>query len=178
MKSMLRLTTLLSTLTVIFLFTSCDKEDLQTAGATGQDEITVRGGKGNNNGKGKGNQGDGSGGVDPVPIDYDATYQISEVDDPRPLYKFSIATTGDLMLLQTDPSITSWGTDYWGYWADPFPYADGIVHYIDGLTEVTYEFSPLSGDKFDVTETLRVTSYNSGAVTTTVWHLGIYSRVE
>jgi hypothetical protein len=187
MKSKLKIVFPLGVLATLFLLTSCEKETVSPSDHMSDMAIDVRnngngngngGGNGGGNGNGNGNNNDVEGEVDPDPIEYDATYQITEYDEFDALYRFSICVEGDLMLLQTDSTITHWGTGYWGAWADPYPYADGIVHYIKGLSEVTYEFVGLPGDMLDVSKTLSVTDYLSGHVTTTYKHIGIYSRTS
>jgi len=113
---------------------------------------------------------------DPEPIPGGAQYQLAEVDDFDPLWRFTVS--GNHVLLQTDPSITSWGTDYWSYWSDPYAFHDGVVDYTVGLTHTTYVFTPLGDDRYDVTKTLVVQPYNGGGPTTTVTHPGIYGPVN
>ena len=138
-------------------------------------EIGALGKRGSNNGKDKG----GKGGDDPAPDPTEddpfvITYIIDEVDEWDPLYKFSISESGTLMKFETDPTITTWGTDYWGSWADPYPYENNKVNYIKGLTNNTYEFEFLSDGRVDVVTTLIVQPYPSGTPRTTVKHIGIY----
>lgn len=125
-------------------------------------------------GKGKGGNNQNDPGVNPFVI----TYQLYEADDNDPLFRFSISQSGELILLETDATVASWGTDYWGYWSDPFPYANNEVNYIIGLTNTTYQFQPLPGDKIDVTKTLIVQPYPSGTPTTTITHPGVYALVN
>ena len=54
----------------------------------------------------------------PIAAFGDGTWQLVEPVDADPLWR--IVKTGDALLLQTDPSVTSWGTDYWGYWTDAY----------------------------------------------------------
>jgi hypothetical protein len=91
---------------------------------------------------------------------------LYQADDSDPLFRFSISQSGELMLLESDATVASWGTDYWGYWSDPFPYANNEVNYIIGLTNTTYQYQPLPGDKIDVTKILIVQPYPSGDCTT------------
>lgn len=142
-------------------------------------EIGALGKRGSNNGKGKG----GNGGDDPVPDPTEddpfvVTYIIDEIDEWDALYKFSISESGTLMKFETDPTITSWGTDYWGSWADPFPYKDNKVNIIKGLTNTTYEFEFLSDGRVDIVKTLITQPYPSGTPRTTVTHPGIYKLLQ
>lgn len=113
---------------------------------------------------------------EPQPNPSGAVFQLAEVDDFDPLWKFTVS--GNHVLLQTDPSITSWGTDYWGYWSDPYAFQGGVVDYTVGLTHTTYVFTPLGDDRYDVTKTVVVQPYNGGGPTTTVTHPGIYGPVN
>ena len=184
MKSVFNMTCSLVAITFLFLFASCEKDTINPSDSLSDTPIEVRGGgngdgnggNGGGNGKGKGKNNDDDGGNNQDTIHYASTYQITAYDEFDPLYRFSFSDAGDLVLLQTDSTVTHWGTDYWGSWADPYPYLDGIVHYFNGLTEVTYDFESLSGDMFDVNKTLSVTEYLSGNVTTTYKHIGIFTR--
>lgn len=159
--------------TIAFIF-SCQP----TENITPENPVTIAQKKGKGNGKGKNNDGGDDGGtVTPPPVAGD-TYQLESASDADPLYKFTFYNSDTEVLLQTDPSITTWGTDYWGYWTDTFPYANNQVNYIVGLTNVTYDFQFLPGDKVDVTRTLIVTPYTGGSPTTTVTHPGVYSLVQ
>ena len=109
---------------------------------------------------------------------YGATYRIAQPDDPDPLYQFSFSADGTLVLLQSDSTVANWGSDFWGSWAEPFPFVNGAVHYIDGLTEITYQFEPYGTNGYDVTFILTVSPYTGGPSTTTVEHPGIYLLVE
>jgi hypothetical protein len=157
---------------VIFLFAaliiSCEKEVFSPANETYSSDIISN--KNINKGKGKGKNRD----IKPVEDTLGTTYQLYLADDFDPLYKFTISPSGDLMLLETNPTVTSWGTNYWGYWSDPFLYANNEVNYIIGLTNTTYRFQPLPGNKMDVTKTLIVQPYPSGPPTTTETHPGVY----
>ena len=82
------------------------------------------------------------------------------------------------MLFETDPTVTTWGTDYWGYWDEPYTYANGEVEYFIGLTYTVYEFTQVSSNTIDVTKTLVVTPYLGGTATTTVTHPGTYTIVQ
>ncbi|UCF64411.1 MAG: hypothetical protein JSW33_00875 [bacterium] len=127
-------------------------------------------------GKGKGKASDPE--PDPGEDPFIRTYQLFEAIDGDPLYKFSISQSDQLIWLETDPTITSWGATYWGYWSDPFVYSNHEVNYIIGLTHTTYRFQELPGNKFDVTKTLVVQPYPSGSPTTTDTHPGIYILVN
>jgi hypothetical protein len=191
MQYKMSLISFLCALTTIFMMQSCDTEDVRPAGSDDSpSSVFVRGGKGQGNGgdngggngggngKGKNKDGSDGGDTDPVdPVEYAATYEITEYDDWGALWRFSISVDGDLMLFQTDSTVTHWGSDHWGSWADPFPYANGVVHYIKGLSNVTYEFVALPNDQFDVTKTVITGSYTGEITTTTVDHLGVYARL-
>lgn len=169
-------------LSFCFLVSSCSTEpySLPTDSDSNAVEGEFRGGKKNDkgNGKGKNKDDDNGGNQDPEIIEYAATYEIYRAVDHDPLYRFSISTSGDLMLFQTDSTVTSWGSDYWGYWSDPYDYLNGQVEYIIGLTHTTYIFDPLPNDKFDVTKILVVTPYTGGPATTTITNPGIYTRLD
>lgn len=83
---------------------------------------------------------------------------------------------GDQVLLQTDPTVTSWGTDYWGYWSDPYTMVGNTVQYTIGLTHTTYTFSVLADGRIDVSRTLVTQPYPSGDPVTTETHVGIFER--
>jgi hypothetical protein len=104
------------------------------------------------------------------------TYQLSVRDAFDPLYRFT--QSGNEVLLQTDPTVTFWGTDYWGYWKNPFPMTGNAVVIRIGLTVTTYDFTPRSDGTIDVLKTLVVTPYQGGAPTTTVTHVGIFARID
>lgn len=147
---------------------SCQKSNNNLSEASFAGNTEKRGGKKNN---------DNPPPPPPPEITYDVTYQLSEVDDPDPLYRFSISQSNQLILLETDPSITSWGTDYWGYWSSPFAYANGHVDYTTGLGRTIYTFTQTSATTIDVQKTLITSSYPSsrgGTTTTTVSHPGTY----
>ena len=164
----------------IFIFAlltaSCEKDlnsptgDILSSDNTSQNSLK----KGKGKGKGQIPDPDPDPNVDP----FVQTYQLFQAVDSDPLYKFSISQSGQLMLLETDPSITSWGTNYWGYWSDPFQYVNNEVNYIIGLTNTTYRFQSLPDNKIDVTKTLIVQPYPSGTPTTTESHPGIYILVN
>ena len=93
--------------------------------------------------------------------------------DADPLYRFGIE--GNQVLLRTDPTVTSWGEDYWGYWDEPYAMVDDKVEYTIGLTHTTYTFDALSGGGYDVSKRLIVTPYSSnGTPDTTFTHVGIF----
>jgi len=104
----------------------------------------------------------------------DYAWYVEVVDyDYDPLYRFGIE--GDQVLLRTDPAVTSWGEDYWGYWDEPYTMVDNQVTYTIGLTHTTYTFNPVSGEGFDVFKRLIVTPYSSNGVPdTTFTHVGIF----
>jgi len=159
-----------------FLIISCEKNINSPAGDILSSDNTSQNSLKKGKGKGKGNIPDPEPEPDPDP--FVTTYQLFQAIDSDPLYKFSISQSGQLMLLETDPSITSWGTNYWGYWSDPFLYANNEVNYIIGLTNTTYRFQSLPDNKIDVTKTLIVQPYPSGTPTTTETHPGIYILVN
>ena len=101
------------------------------------------------------------------------TYQLVERDDFDPLWRFT--KSGNSMQFETDPSVTSWGTDYWGYWRNPYTLSnDNTVNYIIGLTNTTYTFTIQADGKVDVAKTLIVNPYLGGSPTTTITHMGLY----
>ena len=156
------------------LFTSCEKEAYQISDLENSSEVFSKKPVNPGNGNGKPDKGD-----DPVePDPFVATYRLVQADDNDPLYQFSISQSGTLMLLETDPTVTSWGTDYWGYWSNPYPFQNNQVNYTIGLTETTYEFTPLAGDRYDVVKTLIQHPYLGGTSTTTVSHPGVYELVN
>ena len=106
------------------------------------------------------------------------TYQLYEAIDGDPLYRFSISQSGELMLLESDPTVAGWGNDFWGTWSDPFPYLNSEVNYIKGLTNTTYQFQQISPETIDVTKILIVQPYPNGEPITTESHPGIYTLVE
>lgn len=174
-KILIRQFWILSIIAVMGLLISCEKNVNSPADGTNSNEITSETAFNKGNGKSKGKHKDDIGDIpDPNQDPFIATYQLHQADDFDPLYRFSISQSGQLMLLETDPTVTSWGTDYWGYWSDPFPYANNEVNYIIGLTNTTYQFQPLPGNKIDVTKILIVQPYPSGTPTTTVTHPGVY----
>ena len=141
-----------------------------------QDYLTK--GKGKNKGKPKGDDPVEDPVVDPEPDPFVTTYQLFQAQDSDPLFRFSVSQSGELMLLETDPGVTSWGTDYWGYWSDPFLYENGEVNYINGLTNTTYQFNMLPDNKIEVTKILIVQPYPSGDPTTTVTRPGVYDLIN
>ena len=155
---------------VAILITSCERELNSPTDKISQNDLKKV------QGKGKGKITDPE--PDPNEDPFIKTYQLFQAIDGDPLYKFSISQSGQLMLLETDPTITSWGTNYWGYWSDPFAYSNHEVNYIIGLTNTTYRFQELPGNKFDVTKTLVVQPYPTGTPTTTETHPGIYILVN
>ena len=162
----------LTCLLTMVIFIGCEKSDYLT-----EEHTDIAEKKGDNPGKGKGKPSGGN--EEPEPsVTYSATYLLYMADDPDPLYKFSIATSGDLMLLQTDPSVTGWGTDYYGYWSDPFPFAGNEVNYTFGLANTTYTFIPLPDNKYQVEKTIVQQPYLGSTVTTTVSTPGIYIKVQ
>jgi hypothetical protein len=158
---------------------SCQKEDYSNIdGDNSQNyQALAKEGKGkdSNNGKGK-----GKGKKDETPPDttvqdsFTKTYILSDRDDPDALYKFSISKSGKLILLESDPTVGLWGSDFYGLWSDPFTYSDNQVNYIKGLTNTTYDFDYLENNKVDVVKTLLVASYLSNSVDTTITHPGVY----
>ncbi len=155
-------------LSILFSVVSCQKSKNISVDKANTSSLEKKGGK-----KNKDNPPS-----DPPPeIEYNATYQIAEIDDHDPLYRFSISQSGQLMLLQTDPTVTSWGTDYWGYWSSPYTYTNNQVNYIIGLTNTTYQFTVLPNNNIDVTKTLIVQPYLGGTPTTTITHPGVYTRI-
>jgi hypothetical protein len=160
------------------MLTSCEKEvysptdEINPSGMISENNFN----KGNGQGKGKNNDNDNGDNSEEDP--FVSTYQLYQADDSDPLFRFSISRSGELMLLETDAAVTSWGTDYWGYWSDPFPYTNNEVNYIIGLTNTTYQFQPLPDNKIDVTKILLVQPYPSGTPTTTTSHPGVYGLVN
>lgn len=113
---------------------------------------------------------------EPEPTPQYVWYQVSAYDDADPLYRFGIDNELGIIRLETDPSVTSWGTDYWGYWSDPFPFDGSSVSYTNGLSHTTYTFVPSLGGGLDVTKTVVVDPYLGGEPTTTVKHVGVFGR--
>lgn len=104
---------------------------------------------------------------------YNGSYQLLEVVDFDPLWKFHIS--GNNITLETDPTVTSWGNDYWGYWDEPFPLEGNTLTYIaGGLTKTTYTFDVLDNGNIDVRKLVIVTQYLSGDTTMNFSHPGIY----
>lgn len=154
-----------------FSFVSCEKEAVKD---NYHGELVT---------KAKGGKGKGNKPKDPPPPPvveeevFEVWFQASQVIDPDPLYRFSISQSGSAMMLETDPTITSWGTDYWGYWDEDFPFVNNKVDYTFGLGNTVYTFTQVSPGVYDVTKKLVVSSYNSNTVTTTYSHPGIYTVV-
>jgi len=94
--------------------------------------------------------------------------------DYDPLYRFGIDQ--DEVLLRTDPTVTTWGEDFWGYWDEPYTKVDNKVMYTIGLTHTTYTFDPLPGGGFDVSRRLIRQPYPIGTPDTTFTHVGIFER--
>ena len=113
---------------------------------------------------------------EPDPVPDGSTWQLEAPDDHDPLWRFT--RSGNQMLLQTDPSVTSWGTDYWGYWSDPFAIDGQDVAYTIGLTHTTYTFVDQPDGRIDVTKTLIVQPYLGGSPTTTVTHVGVFAPTD
>lgn len=158
----------ITTIAAVIMLTSCERDIYSPADGTNSSEINSQADF--NKSKKKDDGGDPA-------TSFVTTYQLDQADDWDPLYRFSIYV-GQSMLLETDPTVTSWGTNYWGYWSNSFPYANNEVNYIIGLTNTTYQFQPLPGGKFDVTKILIVQPYPSGTPTTTVTHPGVYKLVN
>lgn len=158
----------------VALLMSCEKDVYSPADESSSSGTLSDAGFNKGHGKGKGKHSDDPI-PDPTPDPFVVTYELDQAGDFDPLFKFSISQSGQLMLLETDPTVATWGTDYWGYWSDPFSYTNNEVNYIIGLTNTTYQFQPLPGNKMDVTKILVVQPYPSGTPTTTVSHPGVYS---
>ena len=101
----------------------------------------------------------------------DGTYELIQPYDYDPLWKFT--KSGDNMQFETDPSVTSWGNDYWGYWADPLILEDDSVNFIPGAI-ATYFFDVQDEGLVDVTRRLTVVPYLGGSPIITNTHPGIY----
>jgi hypothetical protein len=101
----------------------------------------------------------------------DGIYTIEEYITWDPLYK--VDKYGNEVLLRSDPSIGMHGEDLYGYWINPFELDGNSVNYVIGLTNTTYDFTPLDATSFDVVKTLVVAPYPSGSPTTTVTHVGV-----
>lgn len=159
---------------LILMAAACEKEPLQPNNPNTEQELKYK--RGNNNGKGSKKDQEQEEDEVSDTVRYISTFIAYDVDDADPLYKFKLNTTGDTMLLRTDPSVTSWGDDYWGAWADPFEFKDGKVIFKSTLSTTTYEFTLQSDGSYDVNRTSIVArSYfpNSG-VDTFITHPGIY----
>ncbi len=129
--------------------------------------------RGSENGKGKTNDPDPI--PDPVPVEYAVTYQVSESVDSRGLYRFSISKDGTLMLLESDPTVAAWGSDFWGTWSSPFPYSNGQVVYVNGLSQITYTFTQVNSTTMHVTERIVTQPWPSGTPTTSNYDLGLFT---
>ena len=163
---------------VAIALTSCENEVYSPLHSDNSSETLspeyLAKGKGKNKGKPKDDDPVEDPIVDPEPDPFVTTYQLFQADDSDPLFRFSISESGELMLLETNPEVTSWGTNYWGYWSDPFLYENDQVNYIIGLTNTTYQFKLLHDNKIEVTKTLIVQPYPSGEPTTTITRPGVY----
>ena len=172
----------LAILVVLFAVLSCQKETIEPVSQKLTDTSTESFNSDlkfkNGSNKGKGRKDDTDNDDTPDPISYASTYKLSSQNATHPLYQFSISTSGDLMLLQTDSTITTWGTDYWGFWSEPFGYSNNKINYISGLTNVTYEFEMLANDQIAVKQTLIVQPWPTGQPTTTISYPGIYDKVD
>lgn len=110
--------------------------------------------------------------VEAVP---DGSYEIVEYDGyGDQLFRFHLS--GDQVLFESDPTVTTWGTDYWGYWADPFPFADDVVQFFRGLSNVQYDFEVVGDGLVHVTRTLVTVDYGGGILIDEVKPLGVYGR--
>ena len=101
----------------------------------------------------------------------DGTYELLQSYDYDPLWRFT--KNGTSMQFETDPSVTSWGSDYWGYWADPLTLEEDSVNFIPGAI-ATYFFEVMEGGMVDVTRRLTVFPYLGGSPIITDTHPGIY----
>jgi hypothetical protein len=101
----------------------------------------------------------------------DGIYTIEEYINWDALYK--VDKYGNEVLLRSDPSIGLQGEDNFGTWTNPFELDGNSVTYTNGLTTVTYDFTPLDATSLDVVKTLVVRPYLGGTTTTTVTHVGV-----
>ena len=109
-------------------------------------------------------------------VSYGSTYQLQAGETASdPLFRFSVATTEDLILLESDPNIGTWGSDFFGYWSEPFAYSDGQVTYTIGLNDYTYIFSDLPDGRVEVTLVHVQRPYLSGETTTTTSRVGTFT---
>lgn len=103
------------------------------------------------------------------------TYTIINVETPSALYKFTVKGRG--VLLQSDPSVGTWGTDYFGFWSSPFTLNGNRIEYTNGLSTSIYEFNVQSNGDVHVVRTVIVAPYQSnGETTTSITNLGTYSK--
>jgi hypothetical protein len=102
---------------------------------------------------------------EPTPTEFSgATYQLTtSIIDP--LVEFTIDQDQQLILLRATEEFGTWGIDYFGYWSDPFSFADQQVYYKIGLTETTYLFEFLSTTTVQVTKNLIVRSEFTNEIT-------------
>jgi hypothetical protein len=180
MRKLFNLTTLTVTL---FLLGSCSKENVDRYNSkTSIDEADNMSKAGNNKGKGKG-KGNNDGSSDDSDSDtggdtisYAYTYVLKTYENKDPLHKFRISSTGDIMQLRTDSTITSWGEDFWGSWEDPFEYADNQVVIRSLFAITTYTFNTLSDGSVDVykEKIVQLSYLDPNTLDTTYSHPGIY----
>ncbi len=112
-------------------------------------------------------------------ISYATTFHLVETGEAlNPLYRFSFSESGDLVLLESDPGTGVWGSDYYGYWAEPFERMQNAVSYTIGLNDYTYAFALLPDGRVEVTYTHVRRPYLSGDTVTTVAGIGIFAPVE
>ncbi len=102
-------------------------------------------------------------------------YQLQNAHDFDPLFRFAISASGQFMMLESDASISSWGTDFWGYWDEPFAYTNQQVNYTFGLSNTSYTFSPIAVNEFDVYKRVIIHPYLSGTADTAYSLPGIYT---
>jgi hypothetical protein len=100
---------------------------------------------------------------------------LSNVDDADPLYQFAFNSSGTQVMFYTDSTITHWGTDYWGYWDEPYIVEDGVVSYTIGLSSTTYLFEDIGNNTFLVSKIVVTSPYNGGPSNTTETTPGEYS---
>ncbi|HMC01314.1 MAG TPA: hypothetical protein VKN14_09805 [Flavobacteriaceae bacterium] len=148
---------------LIFLF-SCQHNDISTEEIESNSSnrpAKTKGKKKNNN----------DGGTDETTNG--TFYQIVEYIDHDPLFQFE--TQGNQITFFTDASIGVWGTDYYGYWSDPYSFNNNVVEYTIGLSTATYTFSETGNNSYHVTKQLVVQPYNSnGEPTTTLTDIGFF----
>lgn len=187
MKSRLTFVLML-TAASLFSFLSCEKESLSPTNGIRQSIPTEDGNNSidatdptlEDNGNGKKKKKRNNPPEDPPEeeIVYVATYELVQMDEADPLFRYSISESGDLVLLETNPDIGLWGSDFYGSWSDPFPYANNEVNYQTGLTDVTYQFDPISNTQIDVTRILVTSPYTGGPPNTTITHVGIFELTD